>query len=183
MQRFFIQYFSPLLRKSQYLHAAGTCSFCTRRFSENHLYFLWTSTRFYSCQNTVAEWYRPSSTTKKGIRHLVEAFVKCSRSHIKHRWIRTVHTFVWTLTFREVSYSKSLSLNSTATKTLLHNRKDLRRQQNKEIIHLVEAFVVRSHTRIPHVQTFVWRLTFATWSLEFPGRLPQSAYPLQCTKL
>ena len=50
---------------------------------------------------------------------------------------------IWSLsalTLFEVSFSKSVSLNSSTTKTLLHNRKDLRRQQNKEIIHLNHSF-------------------------------------------
>ena len=43
-----------------------------------------------------------------------------------------------------------------------YNRKDLRKQQNKETIHLVEAFVVRSRSHkkgrnILTVRTFVWR--------------------------
>ena len=56
-------------------------------------------------------------------------------------------------------------LNSTAAKTFLYNRtivKILRKQQNKETIKVVEAFVVRSRSHIKRhniltVRTFVWR--------------------------
>ena len=67
-----------------------------------------------------------------------------------------------TLFRRRLLWTSTELYSSQDTLAQSYNRKDLRKQQNMETIHLVEAFVVRSHSHIKclfilSVRTFLWR--------------------------
>ena len=67
-----------------------------------------------------------------------------------------------TLFRRRLLWTSTELYSSQDTLAQKCNRKDLRKQQNKDTIHLVEAFVVRSRSHIKRhyiltVRTFVWQ--------------------------
>ena len=81
------------------LHAASsrTCSCSTWRIPENHLlqWLVCTLTEFYNVHDALAEWFRPTQTTKDRASYLADAFVRCSRSHIERFLTFHLHLQSW----------------------------------------------------------------------------------------
>ena len=106
------------------LHAASsrTCSCITWRIPENHLFqcFLWMSTELYGIQDSLAERYRPTQTTKERTSYFADAFFLCSRSHVER--FLTVHlhlpTHLWQNASLFIPWSTSSSCIPTSMQKL-----------------------------------------------------------------